>query len=190
MRNNSIVAPVLSLSLLCVGAAHAAGMALSSPDFKNKGTLPMEQVYKGFGCTGGNVSPELKWKGAPKGTKSFALTVYDPDAPTGSGWWHWVMFNIPADVTSLPKNAGDPAANLAPAGSVQGRTDFGTAGYGGPCPPQGDKPHHYRFTVYALDVDKIDADQNASAAYVGYNIHFHTLAKGKLLGLYGRAKEK
>ena len=186
----AIIAPVLSLSLLCGAVAHAAGMSLGSPDFKNKGTLPMEQVYKGFGCTGDNVSPTLKWKGAPKGTKSFAVTVYDPDAPTGSGWWHWVIFNIPADVTSLPKNAGDPSANLAPAGSVQGRTDFGTPGYGGPCPPQGDKPHHYHFTVYALDVDKIDADQNASAAYIGYNIHFHTLAKGQLLGMYGRAKDK
>jgi Raf kinase inhibitor-like YbhB/YbcL family protein len=187
----AIIAPILSLCLLGAGAAHAKGhMSLASPDIKNKGTIAMEQVFKGFGCTGSNVSPALSWKGAPKGTKSFALTVYDPDAPTGSGWWHWVMFNIPANVTSLPKNAGDPAANLAPAGSVQGRTDFGTPGYGGPCPPEGDKPHHYHFTVYALDIEKIDADQNASPAYIGYNIHFHTLAKGHLLGLFGREKGK
>ena len=118
--DRSTLAALLSLCLLGAGAAHAAGkMSLTSPQIKNKGTLAMEQVYKGFGCSGENISPELNWKGAPKGTKSFALTVYDPDAPTGSGWWHWVMFNIPADVTSLPKNAGDPAANLAPAGSVQ-----------------------------------------------------------------------
>jgi Raf kinase inhibitor-like YbhB/YbcL family protein len=185
-----IAAPVLSLCLLAAGAVHAAGMSLSSPEIKNKGTIAMEQVFKGFGCTGGNISPALAWKGAPKGTKSFALTVYDPDAPTGSGWWHWVMFNIPANVTSLPKNAGDPAANLAPPGSVQGRTDFGSPGYGGPCPPEGDKPHHYHFTVYALDIEKMDADQNASPAYIGYNIHFHTLAKGHLLGLFGREKTK
>jgi Raf kinase inhibitor-like YbhB/YbcL family protein len=187
----AIIAPILLLCLLGAGAAHAKGhMTLASPDIKNKGTIAMEQVFKGFGCTGSNVSPALSWKGAPKGTKSFALTVYDPDAPTGSGWWHWVMFNIPANVTSLPKNAGDLAANLAPPGSVQGRTDFGTPGYGGPCPPEGDKPHHYHFTIYALDIDKIDADQNASPAYIGYNIHFHTLAKGHLLGLFGRVKGK
>lgn len=187
----AILAPVLSLSLLGAGAAQAAdSMSLSSPDIENKGTIAMEQVFKGFGCTGENISPALSWKGAPKGTKSFALTVYDPDAPTGSGWWHWVMFNIPADVTSLPKNAGDPAADLAPVGSVQGRTDFGTTGYGGPCPPEGDKPHHYHFNIYALDIDKIDADQNASAAYIGFNIHFHTMAEGHLLGLFGRDKAK
>jgi Raf kinase inhibitor-like YbhB/YbcL family protein len=179
------------LCLWCAGAAQAAGpMSLASPQFKNKGTLPLEQVYNGFGCTGGNVSPALEWRGAPKGTKSFALTVYDPDAPTGSGWWHWVMFNIPADVGSLPKNAGDPAAKLAPPGAVQSLTDFGTPGYGGPCPPQGDKPHHYHFTVYALDIDKLDADQNATPAFIGYNLHFHTLAKGELVGRYGREREQ
>jgi Raf kinase inhibitor-like YbhB/YbcL family protein len=183
------IAPVLSFSLFCAGAVQAAGMSLSSPDIKNKGTIAMEQVFKGFGCTGENISPALTWKGAPKETKSFALTVYDPDAPTGSGWWHWVVFNIPPNVTSLPKNAGDPKANLAPTGSIQGRTDFGTPGYGGPCPPKGDKPHHYHFTIYALDIDKIDADQNASPAYIGYNIHFHTLAKGHFVGLYGRKKD-
>jgi len=182
----SIAAPLLSFSLFCAGAAHAAGMSLTSPDIKNKGTIDMEQVFKGFGCSGSNVSPELSWKGAPAGTKSFALTVYDPDAPTGSGWWHWVLFNIPANVTSLPKNAGNPNTHKAPAGSVQGRTDYGTTGYGGPCPPEGDKPHHYEFTIYALDIDKIDADSNASAAFIGFNIHAHTLAEGHLLGLYGR----
>ncbi|HXW19204.1 MAG TPA: YbhB/YbcL family Raf kinase inhibitor-like protein, partial [Roseiarcus sp.] len=117
---------------------------------------------------------------------SFALTIYDPDAPTGSGFWHWVVFNIPPDTTSLPKNAGDPKANLMPAGTVQGRTDFGTPGYGGPCPPKGDKPHHYHLRVFAVDVDKIDADANATAATVGFNLHFHTLAKGELVGRYGR----
>jgi Raf kinase inhibitor-like YbhB/YbcL family protein len=187
----AMIASFLTLNLLGAGAVHAAGhMTLRSPEIKNNGTIAMAQVFKGFGCTGENISPALSWRGAPKGTKSFALTVYDPDAPTGSGWWHWVMFNIPAGITSLPKNAGDPAAKLAPAGSVQSRTDFGTPGYGGPCPPEGDKPHHYHFTVYALDIDKIDADQNASPAYVGFNIHFHMLAEGRLLGLFGREKDK
>jgi Raf kinase inhibitor-like YbhB/YbcL family protein len=174
------------LAVVCSGTAYAARMSLSSPDIKNHGTIGMEYVYKGFGCTGNDISPALTWKNAPKGTKSFAITVYDPDAPTGSGWWHWVIFNIPADVSSLPKNAGDPNANLAPAGSVQSRTDFGTPGYGGPCPPKGDRPHHYHFTIYALDIPKIDADQNASAAFIGFNIHFHTLAKASFVGRYGR----
>jgi Raf kinase inhibitor-like YbhB/YbcL family protein len=177
---------LLTSGLVLAGSAQAAGMSLSSPDIKKNGTIGAEFVYKGFGCTGNNVSPALSWKGAPKGTKSFALTVYDPDAPTGSGWWHWVLFNIPADVSSLPRNAGDPNANLAPAGSVQGRTDFGAPGYGGPCPPKGDRAHHYHFTIYALDIDKIDADQNASPAYIGFNVHFHTLAKASFTGRYGR----
>lgn len=175
-------------SFLAAGSAQAAGMSLGSPDIRSNGTIGLEYVFKGFGCTGNNVSPALEWKGAPQGTKSFAVTVYDSDAPTGSGWWHWVLFNIPADVHSLPRNAGDPGANLAPAGSVQGRSDFGTPGYGGPCPPQGDRPHHYRFTVYALDIPRIDADQNASAAFIGLNIHFHTLAKASFVGRYGRTK--
>lgn len=182
---------IVALCLLGAGAADAAGrMSLSSPQFRNKGTIPMEQVYSSFGCTGQNISPALEWKGAPKGTQSFALTVYDPDAPTGAGWWHWVMFNIPADVTSLPKNAGNPSANLAPEGAVQSMTDFGSAGYGGPCPPPGDKPHHYYFTIYALDVPKIDADKAAMPDFIGYNIHFHTLAKAQLLGRFGREKGK
>ncbi len=180
------MAGTLALSLAATGTASA--LSLTSPDVKRGHTINSEQVFNSFGCTGKNISPALSWSGAPAGTKSFALTVYDPDAPTGSGWWHWVVFNIPANVTSLPKNAGDLKANLMPAGAVQGRTDFGSPGYGGPCPPQGDKPHHYIFTVYALDIDHIDADANASAAFIGFNIHFHTLAKATLAGKYGRPK--
>lgn len=182
-----LLASLLSLWLLAAGVAHAGGkMMLTSSEFKDNGTIPLEQVYSGFGCRGRNVSPALEWRGAPAGTKSFALTVYDPDAPTGSGWWHWVMFNIPPAVTSLPHNAGNPAAKLAPQGAVQSLSDFGTTGYSGPCPPVGDKPHHYYFTIYALDIDKIDAGKNAMPEFIGYNIHFHTLAKAQLLGRYGR----
>ncbi len=128
----------------------------------------------------------MSWSGAPKNTKSFALSVYDPDAPTGSGFWHWVVFNIPADVSSLDKGAGDPTGPAAPKGAVQSRTDFGVPGYGGPCPPKGDKPHHYIITLFAVDTDKIDADENSSAAVVGFNLHFHTLAKATLIGRWGR----
>jgi Raf kinase inhibitor-like YbhB/YbcL family protein len=169
--------------LASVTAAQA--LSLTSPDIKPDATIADEQVFNSFGCTGKNISPALTWSDAPAGTKSFALSVYDPDAPTGSGFWHWVIFNIPAAVTSLPKGAGDPKSAAAPKGAVQSRTDFGVPGYGGPCPPKGDKPHHYQFTIFAVDIDKIDADENASAAFVGFNLHFHTLAKATLTGLWG-----
>ena len=177
---------VLGLALVC--SANAQGLKVTSADIKEGGTIANEQVFKGFGCTGGNISPALSWSGAPAGTKSFAVTMYDPDAPTGSGWWHWVVFNIPPNVTSLPKDAGDVKKKLMAPGAIQSRTDFGFDGYGGPCPPQGDKPHHYQITVFAVDADKLpDAkDDSASAALVGFDLHFHTVAKVTLTGLYGR----
>jgi hypothetical protein len=146
-------------------------------------------VFKGFGCEGDNLSPALEWKNPPAGTKSFVVTVYDPDAPTGSGWWHWVMFNIPADVMKLEQGAGDPAAGKVPAGAVQSRTDFGKPGYGGPCPPQGPslkKPHRYVFTVHALKVDKLDLDESASGALVGFMANANSLGKASFTGRYGR----
>lgn len=163
-------------------------LKVGSEQFQRRGTVGEEQVANLFGCKGGNVSPEIKWSGAPAGTKSYAVTLYDPDAPTGSGFWHWVVFNIPATVTELPKNAGDPKANLMPPGAIQSRTDFGIASYGGPCPPPGDKPHRYHLTVYAVDADHLDGDQNTPAAVIGFQLHFHTLAKGIVTVKYGRAK--
>jgi len=112
------------------------------------------QVFNSFGCSGQNVSPALSWSHAPAGTQSFALLVHDPDAPTGSGWWHWLVYDIPATVTSLPAGAGDPKTKLLPPSALQGRTDFGTYAYGGPCPPPG-KLHHYHFRLYALKVPKL-----------------------------------
>src|ERR1700722_15860546 len=137
-------------------AANAQSMTLTSPDIKEGATIANEQVFKGFGCTGDNLSPALSWSGAPSGTKSLALTIYDPDAPTGSGFWHWVVFNLPPDTTSLAKNAGDPKANLLPPGALTVRNDTGASTYNGPCPPKTDKPHHYHITVFAVDVDKLD----------------------------------
>jgi Raf kinase inhibitor-like YbhB/YbcL family protein len=189
-RQKTIAAFITAFGIgaLAVSAAHAQKMTVSSPDIKGGAKIANEQVFKGFGCTGDNKSPALNWSGAPSGTKSFAVSIYDPDAPTGSGWWHWVVYNIPASTTSLPKNAGDPAAKLMPEGAIQSRTDFGAPGYGGPCPPPGDKPHRYHITVFALDVPTLpDAkDDAASAALVGFDLHFHTLAKATLTGLYGR----
>jgi Raf kinase inhibitor-like YbhB/YbcL family protein len=178
----------LGLSLIGASAANAQSMSLASTDLKEGATIANEQVFKGFGCTGGNVSLALSWSGAPSGTKSFAVTMYDPDAPTGSGWWHWVAFNIPPAVTSLPKGAGDVRKKLMPKGAIQSRTDYGASGYGGPCPPPGDKPHRYQITVFAVDVDKLPnaKDDAVSAALVGFDLGSNTLAKATLTGLYGR----
>jgi Raf kinase inhibitor-like YbhB/YbcL family protein len=181
---------------LAVGAALLAGAAvaqaadfrLSSPTIKPGGTLGDAQVYNGFGCSGRNVSPALSWSGAPAGTKSFAVTVYDPDAPTGSGWWHWVVYNIPATVSELPEGAGAADGKGLPAGAVQGRTDFGAPGFGGACPPVGDKPHRYVFTVYALKSEKLDIPPDGTAALVGFMINANKLGEAKFTARYGRSK--
>jgi Raf kinase inhibitor-like YbhB/YbcL family protein len=167
-------------------AEGAAGkFTLASTDISPGGTIANQQVFNGFGCSGGNVSPALTWSNPPAGTKSFALLMHDPDAPTGSGWWHWVVYNIPATQSSLPTGAGDPQKKLLPAGAVQGRSDFGTAGYGGPCPPPG-APHHYYLRLYALKDAKLDVPADATAAYIGFTVRAHSLAKAELMGLYGR----
>ncbi len=150
------------------------------------GQLTIDQVFSGFGCTGKNISPQLKWMNAPKNTKSFAITVYDPDAPTGSGWWHWVIFNIPADTAEIKAGAGNPEKNLAPKGSVQSMTDYGKPGFGGACPPPGDKPHRYIFTIFALDVPRLDLDEKANAALVGYMLNQHAIEKASLISYYGK----
>lgn len=179
----------LFATVLGVCFAHvtaAADFTLTSSDVRAGGSISEQHVLNGFGCQGGNISPALSWTGAPADTKSFAVTVYDPDAPTGSGWWHWVVFNIPANVTQLPRNAGDPQAKMLPAGSIQSRTDFGKPGYGGPCPPTGDKPHRYQFTVYALKTDKLPLDENAPAAMVGFYLQQNLIKKAVLNARYGR----
>ena len=176
----------LCIACLPVAALAAGTFTLESVEIKPGAKIPEAQVFKGFGCDGGNVSPSLQWKNPPAGTKSFAITVYDPDAPTGSGWWHWVMFNIPADATSLYLDAGNSASSQTPKGAVQSRTDFGKPGYGGPCPPKGDKPHRYIFTVYALKVDKIDADSESSGALVGFMLNANKLGRASFTAKYGR----
>jgi Raf kinase inhibitor-like YbhB/YbcL family protein len=168
-------------------AAQAWAFELTSPDVAANATIADKHVFNGFGCKGGNTSPALAWSGAPAGTKSFAITVYDPDAPTGSGWWHWVMFNIPPSVTKLAENAGNPRAmRLSPKGSVQSMTDFGKTGYGGPCPPPGDKPHRYIFTVFALKVDKLPLTKKSPGAMVGFNLNANAIDKASFTAMYGR----
>jgi Raf kinase inhibitor-like YbhB/YbcL family protein len=184
MRRILFFLSLLGLSIL----AHAAPFTLSSPELKPNAMMPKSFEFNGFGCSGENKSPALKWSGAPKGTKSFAVTVYDPDAPTGSGWWHWVVINIPADVSELPSNAGALNSTTLPSGAVQGRTDYGSAAWGGTCPPPGDKPHHYIFTVYALKTDKLDVPADATAALTGYMIHANALGKASFTARYGRPR--
>lgn len=142
--------------------------------------IPSRFIHQGIG--GENLSPALEWSGAPEETKSYAVTIYDPDAPTGSGWWHWLVFNIPASVTSLATGASDGGL---PAGAVQSRTDYDEEGYGGPYPPEGHGDHRYVVTVYALDVEKLDLPVSIPPAQVGFNLYFHTLAKAELVARYG-----
>jgi Raf kinase inhibitor-like YbhB/YbcL family protein len=184
MRRTMLAVALVSLSTF----TYAADFKLSSPEIKPGSTMAKSFEFNGFGCSGENKSPALKWSGAPRDTRSFAVTVYDPDAPTGSGWWHWVVINIPADTSELKADAGALNSTTLPKGAVQGRTDYGVAAWGGTCPPQGDKPHHYIFTVYALKTDKIDVPADATAALTGYMIHANTLGKASFTAKYGRAK--
>jgi hypothetical protein len=172
---------ILASFLLFAGLGGAAAFELNSPDIAPGATIAEKFVFKGFGCEGGNLSPALDWSGAPEGTKSFALLVHDPDAPTGgAGFWHWLVIDIPADVHSLAQGAA------VPAGAKEISTDFGAPGYGGPCPPKGDQPHHYNFTLYALKVAKLDLPAKASASLAGFMVNANALAKATLTGVYSR----
>jgi len=186
----------------------AEGFTLKSSDIS--GQLSNKQVFNGFGCRGENISPLLYWKNTPKGTKSFALTMYDPDAQTGSGWWHWIVFNIPLEMKVLDRGFGNKKSeNSLPSTTdfgqlgfvglgnlgkkieydkniIQSITDFDKFGFSGACPPIGDKPHKYIFTIYALDVDKLDLTKDANPALVGFNINAHLLAKSSIIAYYGR----
>jgi len=146
------------------------------------------EEFNGFGCTGQNTSPQLSWSNAPEGTKSFAITMYDPDAPTGSGWWHWVVFDIPHDVNSIVENAGNIAKGLMPKEAIQSITNYGVPGYGGPCPPENHGIHQYVITVHALKVDKLGLDENTNPAIVGYYIWNNTIAKTSIVSYYERKK--
>jgi hypothetical protein len=180
----TIVLIGMAMMLLVAGSASAQEFTLKSEDLQ--GQLSQDQVFSGFGCSGKNISPSLKWINAPAQTKSFAVTVYDPDAPTGSGWWHWIIFNIPASIHELKADTGRIEKHLAPVSSIQSITDFGRPGFGGACPPQGDKAHRYIFTVHALNTAKLDLDEKTSPAMVGFMLNNHTIAKASLIAYYQR----
>jgi Raf kinase inhibitor-like YbhB/YbcL family protein len=188
MTRTLLAAAVLALA--AAGGAQAAGFKLESPDIKSNGTMDKKFEANVFGCSGENKSPALKWSGAPKDTKSFAVTVYDPDAPTGSGWWHWSVINIPANVTELKPDAGNVSNANLPQGARQVRIDYGVAAWGGACPPPGDKPHRYVFTVHALKTDKLDIPADATAALAGFMVNANALGKASFTARYGRPKAK
>ncbi|TJZ95500.1 YbhB/YbcL family Raf kinase inhibitor-like protein [Actinacidiphila oryziradicis] len=150
-----------------------------SEDFEPGGVLKDGQVY-----AAGNTSPHLRWEGFPAETKSFAVSCYDPDAPTGSGFWHWTVFDIPNAVTELPTAAGTGSFEGLPEGVVQVRNDYGTKDFGGAAPPAGDPAHRYVFTVYAVDQEKLGPDSEASPAFIGFNLRFHTLARAQVVAEY------
>jgi Raf kinase inhibitor-like YbhB/YbcL family protein len=186
MALKRLVLAALSVFAAALAVSAASAFELKSADVAPGGAIAEKFIFKGFGCTGGNVSPELSWSDAPEGTKSFAVLMHDPDAPTGgAGFWHWFVANIPATAKGLPQGVSVDGAGL-PAGSVQISTDFGAPGYGGPCPPQGDKPHHYHFTVYALKVEKIDFPPHATASLAGFLVNANSLGKATLTGMFGR----
>ena len=154
----------------------ADSFTLSSPDIAEGKQLANDFVFQGFGCDGGNVAPTLAWSGAPEGTQSFAVTVYDPDAPTGSGWWHWFAFNIPADVTEL--RGGNSVDG------VQLTNDYGATGFGGACPPPGEV-HRYEFTVHALGTT-LEIDGSVSNALAGFMVNANSLASSTITAVYTR----
>lgn len=174
MTRNVFLAAALATTL--AAPAVADGFTLTSPDIAEGQQLSSDFVFQGFGCEGGNTAPTLEWSGAPEGTESFAVTVYDPDAPTGSGWWHWFAFNIPADVTSLP-GGGDVVG-------VQLTNDYGAVGFGGACPPPGEV-HRYQFTVHAMGTT-LEIDNSVSNALAGFMVNANSLASSTITAVYNR----
>lgn len=180
---------ILSLLLLIATSPTFAGsFTISSHDIASGQLLDKKFEFNGFGCNGGDLSPHLKWSNAPEGTKSFAVTVYDPDAPTGSGWWHWQIVDIPVTIMELSTNAGSVERDLAPKGSQQIVNDYGQRGFGGACPPVGNGVHRYQFTIHALSVESLDIPENASGALAGYLIHANTIESSVIESLYQREK--
>ena len=167
----------------------ASHFVLSGADKELVKSVPLVYTANAFGCSGGNISPELHWSGAPAGTLSFVVTLFDPDErSTPSGWWHWIVYDLPPATQSLPKGAGVLKSTVLPAGALQGRSDLGENAYHGPCPAQGDPPHRYTFTIYALNVAKLPVPADSSGGMVTSTVQDHLLGKAVFVAHYGRAK--
>nr|WP_176929133.1 YbhB/YbcL family Raf kinase inhibitor-like protein [Paraburkholderia lycopersici] len=174
----------MAIAAMPAASANAGGnFTLSSTDFSDGGKVGPRQIFNDAGCNGPNQSPGLTWRNAPTGTRSFAITIFDRDAP-GRGWWHWAVANLPAQVTSLPENASASGA-LRKLGAIEARNDFNVDGYGGPCPPPGN-PHRYVVTVYALRIDALPLAQGRPAALFDREISGSALASAQLTVTYGR----
>lgn len=177
---------LVSLLIVISTFAHSSSLLLMSNDIAQGEFMGKNHEFNGFGCSGDNLSPHLRWINAPKGTMSFAITAYDKDAPTGSGWWHWQIVNIPKNITEITTGSGNVTRNSAPLGSLQINNDYSTQGFGGACPPVGHGLHHYRFTIHALSVDKLELPADASGALVGYIINANTIESSSIEALYKR----
>lgn len=184
---SSLIAAAAALTLSASLPAQAQSFTLRSTDVPAVTAIAQMHAFNGFGCTGQNISPQLEWAHAPAGTKSFAVMVHDPDAVTGgAGFWHWVVVDLPASSTGLKRGVGTANGAGLPAPGRQLATDFGTPGWGGPCPPTGDKPHRYVFTVYALKVDTLPVPPNATASLAGFVINANALGQAQFTATYGR----
>lgn len=162
-------------------------LRVTSESFADGDTLPDAQVFDEWGFKGGNTSPQLSWSGAPGGTEAYAVTCFDPDAPTPSGFWHWILVGLSAEITSLPAGAGDKDAvanGVLPEHAQQMPNDYGYPSFGGAAPPDGDRAHRYMFAVHALDSDSLGLGDTASAAVTAFNIGAHTIARGVITGMY------
>jgi len=173
---------ILIASLLANISLHAQTFTLKSNDLGGQATE--KNVFNGFGCNGKNLSPQLFWENPPAGTKSFAITIFDEDAPTGSGWWHWLIFDIASTEKELKSGAGSLSLNLAPNGAIQSLTDFKSQGYGGPCPPEGSKAHKYIITIFALKTAKLGLNETANPALVGFMLEQNAIEKSSLIFYY------
>lgn len=179
---NKILIPFITILFLFVSNESFARMRLKSADIKSGRSIDLKHVFNDFGCIGENKSPNLLISNVPKEAQSLAITVYDPDAPTGSGWWHWIAYNIDVNTKEIATGAKEISEN-----TVFGRNDYGTYNYGGPCPPVKSR-HRYIFTLYALDVDKIDLPKDASGAMIGFYLNKHKIKTDSLTALYSRSK--
>ncbi len=181
-----IITLLFLLILSSCKSSYLNDFQLNSSDIAKDEFIAKDHVFNSFGCDGENISPQLSWKNPPEGTKSFALTVYDPDAPTGSGWWHWVVLNIPKHHDNLARGFGDKEEFRLKNDITQIKNDYGTYTYGGPCPPKGDKPHRYIFTIHALKTSKIMLNRSDSAAKAGFMINANSIGTASFSAKFGR----